>query len=164
MTANFAIQYLKRKPLFVLFAILFFAKGFSQDFDVNHCCVDVYISEKGYFDVVESYDLNFTAQKHGIYRDFRLKYNLLNEVGKKEKRRIKIKEIDVPNHKYETTPGFIQNLSNNLRIKIGDIVSEIKTSVYCWVCCTYFRDFFRKKTSFNIWCVVVIIVAATESY
>ncbi|MDN3724938.1 DUF2207 domain-containing protein [Aequorivita sp. SDUM287046] len=111
----------RHKALITLICgVLFFLKGFSQDFEVKQSKVDIYISEEGYFDVVENYDLNFTAYKHGIYRDIQLKYDLLTEDSTKEKRRIKIENVDVPNHKYESDPDFVQKLSDNLQIKIGD--------------------------------------------
>ena len=34
--------------------------GFAQGFLVNNYKVDIYINEKGYFDVVENYDITFT--------------------------------------------------------------------------------------------------------
>lgn len=104
----------------LLCGFLFFLKGFSQGFVVNHCEVDIYISEDGYFDVVENYDINFTEAKHGIYRDIQVNYDFLTAEGKKEKRRIKIRKIDVPDHKFQADPDFVQKLSDNLQIKIGD--------------------------------------------
>jgi uncharacterized membrane protein YgcG len=110
----------KKKLALLLFVVLFSLTGFAQGFDVNHSQVDIYISEEGYFDVVENYDLNFTEYKHGIYRNIQVKYDLLNEDGKHENRRIKIRNIDVPSHKYEADLDFVQKLSNSLQIKIGD--------------------------------------------
>jgi uncharacterized membrane protein YgcG len=110
----------KKKLALLLFVVLFSITGFAQGFDVNHSQVDIYISEEGYFDVVENYDLNFTEYKHGIYRNIQVKYDLLNEDGKHENRRIKIRNIDVPSHKYEADLDFVQKLSNSLQIKIGD--------------------------------------------
>src|SRR5688572_20663259 len=109
-----------RKLILFLCGFLFFLKGFAQDFEVIHAEVDIYINADGYFDVVENYDLNFTAYKHGIYRDIQVNYDLLTEDGKQEKRRIKIRNIEVPNHKFEADPDFVQKLSDNLQIKIGD--------------------------------------------
>ncbi|MCB0468317.1 MAG: DUF2207 domain-containing protein [Aequorivita sp.] len=109
-----------KKPFLLLFGVLFFLKGFAQGFDVKHSQIDIYINADGYFDVVENYDINFTDYKHGIYRDIQLIYDLLTEDGKQEKRRIKIRKIDVPSHKYEADFDFVQKLSNSLQIKIGD--------------------------------------------
>ena len=104
----------------LLFLILGFSTGLAQDFEVNKAQVDIHISEKGYFDVVENYDLTFTQPKHGIYRDIQTNYELLNEEGNREWRRIKIRKIKVPGQKYDADPDFVQKLSDNLRIKIGD--------------------------------------------
>lgn len=109
-----------RKLILLLCGFLFFLKGFAQDFEVKQSTVDIYISEEGYFDVVENYDLNFTAYKHGIYRNIQVNYDLFTEEGKQEKRRIKIRKVDVPNHKFQKDADFVQDLSNNLEIKIGD--------------------------------------------
>ena len=108
------------KLWFLLFGILVFQQGFSQGFEVKYCTVDIYISDQGYFDVIENYDLNFTENKHGIYRDIQLKYDVITEKGMLEKRRIKIRNIDVPKIKFSTPPNFVQKLSDNLQIKIGD--------------------------------------------
>src|SRR5690606_14633076 len=109
------------KKLILLFCgLLFLLKGFAQDFEMKQSRVDIYINEEGYFDVVENYDLNFTAYKHGIYRNIQVNYDLVNEDGKQEKRRIKIRKVDVPNHEFETPPNFVQKISDNLQIKIGD--------------------------------------------
>src|SRR5690554_2115218 len=109
-----------RRYALCIFAILFFLKGYSQDFEVNSASVDIYISEKGYFDVVENYELNFTAPKHGIYRDIQTKYDLLTAEGNQENRKIKIRKIEVPGHKFKSDPDFVQKISDNLEIKIGD--------------------------------------------
>jgi len=109
------------KKLFLfLFGVLFFLKGFAQDFTVNKAQIDIYINADGYFDVVENYDLTFTAHKHGIFRDIRTEYDLLTAEGKLEKRKIKIRNVDVPDHKFEADLDFVQKLSSNLQIKIGD--------------------------------------------
>ena len=109
------------KKLFLLFfGMLFFLKTSAQDFIVNKCVVDIYISEEGYFDVVENYDITFTAHKHGIFRTIRTNYDLFTEDSIQEKRKIKIRNIEVPNHKYEADFDFVQKISDNLQIKIGD--------------------------------------------
>ncbi|KJJ37369.1 hypothetical protein MB09_14600, partial [Aequorivita vladivostokensis] len=100
--------------------MLFFLKVSAQDFIVNKCVVDIHISEEGYFDVVENYDLTFTAHKHGIYRNIITNYDLFTEDGTREKRKIKIRKIDVPDHNFEADFDFVQKLSDKLQIKIGD--------------------------------------------
>lgn len=109
-----------KKGFLLLFGLLFFINGFAQDFEVNYAKVDIYISDKGYFDVVEKYDVDFLDYKHGIYRNIQTKYDLLTEDGKHEKRRIKIRKVEVPGHKFQSAPDFIQKISDELEIKIGD--------------------------------------------
>ena len=109
-----------KKLFLLLFGLLFVLEGFAQDFTVNNTQVDIYINKEGYFDVVENYDLNFTAYKHGIYRDIQVKYDLLTAEGTQEKRRIKIRKVEVPGHTFDADPDFVQKLSDNLQIKIGD--------------------------------------------
>lgn len=105
---------------FFLLAFLSLNFGYAQDFTVNHYTVDVTIHEEGYFDVVEKYDLTFTAPKHGIYRDIQTKYDLLTEAGNQEIRKIKISKVKVPDHKYKTPFGFEQKFTGTYQIKIGD--------------------------------------------
>lgn len=109
-----------KKLFLLLFGFLFFLNGFAQGFEVKNCQVDIYINEEGYFDVVENYDLIFTENKHGIYRNIQVNYDLLTEEGQQEKRRIKIRNVEVPDHKFESDPDFVQKMSDNLEIKIGD--------------------------------------------
>ncbi|AFL81610.1 putative membrane protein (DUF2207) [Aequorivita sublithincola DSM 14238] len=116
---NHSLQF-NKKLFLLLFGFLFFLEGFAQGFTVNNAQVDIYISKDGYFDVVEDYDLNFTEYKHGIYRNIQVNYDLLTDEGTQEKRRIKIRKVDVPDHKFESDPDFVQKLSDNLQIKIGD--------------------------------------------
>ena len=109
-----------KKILLLLFGLLFYYNGFSQDFEVNYAKVDIHISDKGYFDVVEKYDVNFLAYKHGIFRNIQIKYDLLTEDGSSETRRIKIKNVEVPGHKFQSDPSFVQKISDEFEIKIGD--------------------------------------------
>jgi len=104
----------------IAFLFLSIVNGYTQDFSVQNYEVSIYISEKGYFDVVENYDLNFEAYKHGIYRTIQTEYDLLNSEGIKEKRKIKIDKIDVPNHKFDAPFDFQQKLEDFVNIKIGD--------------------------------------------
>ncbi|WP_075351568.1 DUF2207 domain-containing protein [Algoriphagus marinus] len=102
--------------------LLFFAQLIvnAQDFTVTSYVVDITIHEEGYFDVVEKYNLNFEAPKHGIFRDIQTSYDLLNEEDKEETRKIKISNIEVPGYKFDAPSAFGQKMSDNLRIKIGD--------------------------------------------
>ena len=103
--------------LLILFAV---STGFTQDFTVNNYTVDIHINQKGYFDVVENYDLNFLTHKHGIYRTIQTGYDLINSKGIKEKRKIKISNIKVPNYKFDVPFDFVQKLDDKIDIKIGD--------------------------------------------
>jgi uncharacterized membrane protein YgcG len=109
------------KKISLLF-LLFFGQltAHAQDFTVTSYAVDITIHEKGYFDVVEKYNLNFEAPKHGIFRDIQTSYDLLNEEDKEETRKIKVSNIEVPGYKFDAPSAFGQKMSNNLRIKIGD--------------------------------------------
>ena len=109
-----------KKIILNFFAILILSYGYAQDFTVNNYKVDIFIHQKGYFDVVENYDLNFEIPKHGIYRTIQTNYDILTFDGKQEKRKIKISKIEVPNYKFEAPFNFVQKMSDNLEIKIGD--------------------------------------------
>lgn len=105
---------------FLFFFLLFLSFGHAQDFTVDRYYVDITIDEAGYFDVVETYDITFTSPKHGIYRDLLTKYDLITEDGSQEVRKIKINQIEVPNHKFKAPSAFEQKLNKTLQIKIGD--------------------------------------------
>ncbi len=109
-----------KKTLLVLFAILPIYFGNAQDFTVNNYTVDIYLREEGYFDVVENYDLNFETYKHGIYRTIQTKYDFIDSEGITGKRKIEIKNIEVPNYKFDAPFFFEQKLSDKIEIKIGD--------------------------------------------
>lgn len=96
------------------------AGAFAQDFTVEHYSVSIDLKEEGYFEVVESYNINFHFPKHGIYRDILTSYTLQTEKGTTEKREISISDIEVPGHRFEATGAFSQKLNGQLQIKIGD--------------------------------------------
>jgi len=109
------------KKLFLLFfALIAISTSYAQGFVVKNYEVDVYINTDGYFDVVENYDISFDIHKHGIYRDILTRYDIVAFDNSEEKREIKISNIEVPDHKFETTNGFMRKVGGNLRIKIGD--------------------------------------------
>jgi uncharacterized membrane protein YgcG len=109
------------KKFLVLFTILLvITHSNAQDFTVTNYTVDITIEKDGYFDVIENYDLNFDIPKHGIYRTIQTQYDLLNFEGKKEKRKIRISHIKVPNYKFDVPFDFVQKLQDNMDIKIGD--------------------------------------------
>lgn len=92
----------------------------AQDFVVNEYTVNIWIHEKGYFDVVEKYDLNFEVPKHGIYRDIQTSYELLTAEGNQETRKIELSKIEVPGYKFEAPSAFERKFSDQVQIKIGD--------------------------------------------
>lgn len=104
----------------VLFALLPIFNGFAQDFTVHGYSVEIFIHQEGYFDVIENYDVNFETYKHGIYRTIQTNYDLIDEEGNAQKRRIKIRDIKVPNYKFDAPFDFVQKLSDQIEIKIGD--------------------------------------------
>ena len=106
--------------LTVVFILLAFCTGYAQDFTVNLYSVDITIHPEGYFDVVEKYDLNFEIEKHGIYRNIQTRYDLLNEAGEEEERKIRISHIEVPGYSFDAPFDFVQKLNDQLQIKIGD--------------------------------------------
>ncbi|TFG71330.1 MAG: DUF2207 domain-containing protein, partial [Flavobacteriales bacterium] len=89
------------KVLLFLITMMWSLTVGAQDFTVKNYSVEIMINGKGYFDVVENYDLNFDTYKHGIYRTILTNYDLVDSAGKASKRRIKIDNIEVPNHKFE---------------------------------------------------------------
>ncbi len=107
---------------FTFLFLLFFGQltVHAQDFTVTSYAVDITIHEEGYFDVVEKYNLNFEAPKHGIFRSIQTSYNLLNEEDKQETRKIKLSNIEVPGYKFDAPSAFGQKMTDNLQIKIGD--------------------------------------------
>ncbi len=108
------------KVLLFLLTMMWSLTVGAQDFTVKNYSVEIMINGKGYFDVVENYDLNFDTYKHGIYRTILTNYDLVDSAGKASKRRIKIDNIEVPNHKFEAPFDFVQKMSDQIDIKIGD--------------------------------------------
>lgn len=115
-------QFQQRRFLFLtLFGVLIFCQNiYPQGFVVDEAKIEVHISEKGYFDVVEKYDITFTEEKHGIYRDILTKYTLTDSEGNQEKRKIEIRNVEVPGHKFDSPFDFVQKMEDWFSIKIGD--------------------------------------------
>lgn len=109
-----------KRLLALCLGLLVTCATFGQGFTVENYQVDIYISEQGYFDVVETYDLHFAMYKHGIYRDIQTRYDLLTFENKQEVRQIKIRNVEVPNYKFESSGLFEQKITGNAQIKIGD--------------------------------------------
>lgn len=109
-----------KKTLFFFTLIAHCFSGFSQGFDVTKLTVDIFINESGYFEVVEKYDINFTEEKHGIFREIMTEFDFKDESGKIQKRKLHISNIEVPEHKFSTNEIFGKLFNDKLRIKIGD--------------------------------------------
>ncbi len=103
-----------------LFLLLLRITVFAQGFTINNFTSDIHVSKDGYFDVVEKYDLEFTAPKHGIFRDIITGYDFKDENGKVSRREIYISDIDVHGRAFTTNQFFGKQLDNKLTIKIGD--------------------------------------------
>ncbi len=111
---------MKRLCLLLCGVIFFHTMTTAQDFEVERAHVDIHLNSKGYFDVVEKYDINFFSYRHGIIRDIQLLYDLENADGKIEKRRIKISKIKVPGHKSKSSSSFLQRYNEFEEIRIGN--------------------------------------------
>src|SRR5699024_9662538 len=112
---------MKKRFLFILF-ILFYGFSYAQGFIVKEFSADIHISSKGYFDVEENYEIEFTQSKHGIFRDIYTHYDFEDEEGNVSEQEIYISKIKVPNHKY-TIPGkwnISLGTDDKIRIQIGD--------------------------------------------
>ena len=94
--------------------------SFAQDFTVNNFTADFYLSKDGYFDVVEKYELEFTAPKHGIFREFVTKLDFKDENGNVSKREMYLSDIKVPGRTFSTNEILGKRFSDKLTIKIGD--------------------------------------------
>ncbi len=102
----------------------------AQDFSVERYAVTVDLTEAGYFEVVESYDVNFLYPKHGIYRDILTSYTLQTRQGTTEKRQIEISDISVPGHRFEASGKFAQKINGQVQIKIGDADRTVSGPVH----------------------------------
>ncbi len=100
--------------------LLFQSAAFAQGFTVEKLTVDILLSKEGYFDVVENYDVNFSENKHGIFRDIITQFDYKDENDKVSKREIYISNIEVPNWKFKTNEIFGQLFNDKLSIRIGD--------------------------------------------
>ena len=105
---------------YFLLPLLISFVGRTQDFTVKNYTVDVTLHQDGYFDVVEKYDINFEIPKHGIYRTIQTAYDLVDSTGAKSTRKIRIKNVEVPDHNFDVPFDFVQKLQDKMEIKIGD--------------------------------------------
>ena len=97
-----------------------FGSLFAQDFTVDKYTAEVFLHAEGYFSVAEHYEITFHRNRHGIYRDIQLVYEVTDEAGEVDDRRIKVRNIEVPNHNYETSGKIARDVEGYQRIKIGD--------------------------------------------
>ena len=79
----------------------------AEAFNITSYNIDMTVYEDNSYAVIETIDVNFTGQRHGIIRSLPLKTNR----GKPAL----ISDIDVFEHKFST-----ERISNNIEIKIGD--------------------------------------------
>ncbi|MEZ4857213.1 MAG: DUF2207 domain-containing protein [Flavobacteriaceae bacterium] len=109
-----------QKRGFFLFFVVAWSLGQAQGFTVNQFSAEVFLNQEGSFLVNETYHLTFHAYKHGIFRNIQLQYDLKTEEGSYEKRKIKIRKIDVPGHNFVTSNKIRRELEGDVEIKIGD--------------------------------------------
>src|SRR5689334_12856457 len=104
-----------KKIWLVLFIIFFAHKLYSQGFIVNDFHVDVTISKDGYFDVEEKYAVNFSEDKHGLWRKIPYVYTVKDAKGDIKNISVDITNVAVPGWHYSKSfdGGFVS-------IKIGD--------------------------------------------
>lgn len=104
--------------LFAGIGILLHAQGYQ----VKKYSTDVYVSEKGYLDIVERYEVEFSMQSHGIFREIVTQFDYENPQGEIEKRRIYISKIKTPGEKHKSNPSVsLQDFYDKLQIRIGDM-------------------------------------------
>lgn len=111
---------LMKNIIFFFAVIAHCCLGFPQGFDVAKLTVDIFINEAGYFEVVEKYDINFTEEKHGIFREIITEFDFKDENGKIQKRKLIISNIEVLQYQFSTNEVFGKLLNDRLIIKIGD--------------------------------------------
>ena len=104
-----------KKLILNLILLLGFAFTFGQGFTVNNFTADIVVDKDGWFDITETYDINFSQLKHGIFRDIITKYKLDDK-----EHRIYISDIDVLGDNFTVTPSFLEKLNGQIQIKIGD--------------------------------------------
>lgn len=91
----------------------------AQDYVVRNYNVDIQLHNKGYFDVVEQYDVEFLTPRHGIIRDIITKYQFEDADGTISERRIKISKLKVPKHKAKQNHPLERRLQGVHSIRIG---------------------------------------------
>ncbi len=95
---------------FIVFfsALLFAAPAFAQEaFEIDEFRTEIYMHENGALTVTEIIDVTFSEKRHGIYRDIQTEG-------------IRIEVLSVKNGTGKNRPYQQQNITNGLRLKIGD--------------------------------------------
>jgi uncharacterized membrane protein YgcG len=116
----------KLKQFIFFFLLMAPVYGQSQGFLMERFNIDIYIRAQGYFDVVESYDVNFQVPKHGLYREFFTRFDFQDENGNLSKRQLYITDIEVPGQSFQANSGLLASLQpDKTIIKIGDKNREI---------------------------------------
>ncbi len=109
-----------KKILVFLFMIMGICPTFGQGFLVDDCHVEVFLNQAGYFDVIENYKVNFTEQKHGVFRKITTKYKLQDEKGWTSNRVVSITKVATPGHAFTKTSPLQARLDGQVEIKVGD--------------------------------------------
>lgn len=109
------------KKIILIILLLFTAINlFSQDFTVEKYICEINVSNEGWFDITENYDINFTAPKHGITRDILTTYDFQDINNVLSKRKISFSNVETPGHKFVRSPEFTEKFSGMMNLKIGD--------------------------------------------
>ena len=105
------------KKSIILLALSVLIAGYccAQGFTVKNLHVEINISKDGYFDVEEKYNVDFSEDKHGLWREIPYIYVVKNTDGSEKTTSVDISNIDVPGW------PFHKSFENgNVSIKVGD--------------------------------------------
>lgn len=94
--------------------------AYSYDFQVENFSAEFHLNSDGSFDVIEDYDIHYYYDMHGIYRNIKLFYDVIEDGEKIGKRRIYIDNIEVPGYKFKATSKWLRRTNGGISIKIGD--------------------------------------------
>lgn len=116
---------LKLKTLVIVIAVLFVSVQVFADeyFVIDHYQVDIDVMENNSYDIVETIDVNFQTDRHGIYREIPLRFDDMQVI---------ISNISVPGH--ETS---IEKLRDKVNIRIGSADSTVSGKVTYSISYTY---------------------------
>lgn len=124
-------KYLKNICSIVLFLILIiqtktFATSFSSGYVIENYDIDMIVNENNVFDITETITVDFSEEKHGIYRKIPLKNYVIRQDGTFSKNKAQISNISV-NEKYTTSKE-----NGYEAIKIGDS-NKTLTGVHTYI-------------------------------